>query len=70
MVASDVGNSGDGAYHHIDLLHGVYEAPVVGEGAGDEVGTLLLEGQEHLHLLNVSHRELFSLEDIGWVPLC
>lgn len=54
MVASKAGNSGDGAYHHINLFHGVDEAPVVGEGAGDEEVALLLEGQEFLHILIVS----------------
>lgn len=46
-------NAGDGADDDVDLLDGVDEAPVIGEGSLNEMSALLLEGKQHLKLLNL-----------------
>ena len=57
---------GHGTNDNIDKLDSTNKALEIRKGALHKVSPLLLEGQEHLQLLNIK-TNLWPLKDIGWV---
>lgn len=56
------------AYDDVNLFQGIDKAPVIGKRAFDEAGSSLLEGEQHLCLVNVQ-AHLWPMKNVGSMAL-